>query len=101
MNTIEQTGTSLLEHPEAQFAMFQPVVEGLSSTQRDVRDIDGMMRLFPPIGDGVMDYQAIVATLKQVGFNGFASIEQDTHPGDPEMRVICQRYLKMMREYIG
>jgi sugar phosphate isomerase/epimerase len=53
------------------------------------------------MGDGVMDCQAIVATLKQVGFNGFASIEQDTHSGDPDMRVICQRYLKMMREYIG
>ena len=66
-----------------------------------MRDIDGSMRLFPPMGDGVMDCQAIVATLKQIGFNGFASIEQDTHPGDPEMRVICQRYLKMMREYIG
>jgi sugar phosphate isomerase/epimerase len=66
-----------------------------------MRDIDGRMRLFPPMGDGVMDCQAIVAALKQVGFNGFASIEQDTHPGDPDMRVICRRYLKMMREYIG
>ena len=66
-----------------------------------MRDIDGMMRLFPPMGDGVMDCQAIVVTLKQVGFNGFASIEQDTHPGDPDIRVICRRYLKMMREYIG
>ena len=66
-----------------------------------MRDIDGMMRLFPPIGDGVMDCQAIVATLKQVGFNGYASIEQDMHPGDPDIRIICQRYLKMMRGYIG
>jgi len=66
-----------------------------------MRDIDGMMRLFPPMGDGVMDCQAIVAALKQVGFNGFASLEQDTHPGDPDMRVICRRYLQMMREYLG
>jgi sugar phosphate isomerase/epimerase len=66
-----------------------------------MRDIEGMMRLFPPMGDGVMDCQAIGTTLKQVGFNGFASIEQDTHPDNPDMRVICQRYLKMMREYIG
>ena len=66
-----------------------------------MRDIDGKMRQFPPIGDGVMDSQAIVATLKQVGFSGFASLEQDTHPGDPDIRVICRRYLKMMREYIG
>jgi sugar phosphate isomerase/epimerase len=48
-----------------------------------------------------MDYQAIVATLKQVGFSGFASIEHDTHPGDPDIRVICRRNLKMMRQYIG
>jgi sugar phosphate isomerase/epimerase len=66
-----------------------------------MRDIDGMMRLFPPIGDGVMDCQAIVTALKQTGFNGYASIEQDTHPGDPDMQVICRRYLKMMRDYIG
>jgi sugar phosphate isomerase/epimerase len=39
-----------------------------------MRDIDGSMRLFPPMGDGVMDCQVIVATLKQVGFNGFTSI---------------------------
>lgn len=66
-----------------------------------MRDIDGMMRLFPPFGDGVMDGQAIVTTLKQIGFNGFASIEQDGHPGDPDIRVTARRYLKLMREYIG
>jgi sugar phosphate isomerase/epimerase len=66
-----------------------------------MRDIDGLMRQFPPIGQGVMDVQAIVATLKQIGFDGFASLEQDRHPGDPDMREICRRYLRMMREYIG
>jgi sugar phosphate isomerase/epimerase len=66
-----------------------------------MRDIDGMMRVFPPMGDGVMDCRAIVVTLKEVGFDGFASIEQDSHAGDPDMRVICQRYLKMMRKFIG
>jgi len=48
-----------------------------------------------------MDCRAIVVTLKEVGFDGFASIEQDSHAGDPDMRVICQRYLKMMRKFIG
>jgi len=66
-----------------------------------MRDIDGLMRMFPPIGQGVMDVQAIVATLKQIGFNGFASLEQDRHPGDPDMRETCRRYLRMMREHIG
>ncbi|MGO9204351.1 MAG: sugar phosphate isomerase/epimerase family protein [Limisphaerales bacterium] len=66
-----------------------------------MRDIDGLMRSFPPIGDGVMDFQAIVAALKQTGFDGFASLEQDSHPGDRDMKETCQRYLRMMREYIG
>jgi sugar phosphate isomerase/epimerase len=64
-----------------------------------MRDIDGQMRQFPLIGDGVMDFKAIVDTLKTVGFDGFASLEQDKHPGD--MKETCRRYLHMMREYIG
>jgi sugar phosphate isomerase/epimerase len=64
-----------------------------------MRDIDGHMRQFPHIGQGVMDFKAIVDTLKVVGFDGYASIEQDKHPGD--MKETCRRYLKMMREYIG
>jgi sugar phosphate isomerase/epimerase len=66
-----------------------------------MRDIDGLMRRFSAIGDGVMDFKAIVDALKKTGFNGFASLEQDTNPGDREMKETCQRYLKMMREYIG
>lgn len=49
---------------------------------------------------GVMDIQAIVTALKQVGFNGFASIEQDQHPGDSDMRETCREYLRIMREGI-
>jgi sugar phosphate isomerase/epimerase len=64
-----------------------------------MRDIDGTMRKFPHVGEGVMDFKAIVDTLKQIGFDGYASIEQDKHPGD--MKETCRRYLKMMREYIG
>ncbi len=66
-----------------------------------LRDIDGLMRRFPPFGDGVMDIAAIIATLKQIGFAGFASIEQDRHPGDRDIKETCQRYLRMMREHIG
>ena len=36
-----------------------------------MRDIDGVMRQFPAFGRGVMDIQAIVTTLKNVGFNGY------------------------------
>jgi len=64
-----------------------------------MRDIDGLMRSFPHIGQGVMDFEGIVRALKATGFNGYASIEQDKHPGD--MVATCKRYLQMMREYIG
>jgi sugar phosphate isomerase/epimerase len=65
-----------------------------------MRDIDGLMRMFPPFGRGVMDVQAIITALRQVGFSGFASIEQDQHPGDPDIRETCRRYVQIMREYL-
>jgi sugar phosphate isomerase/epimerase len=65
-----------------------------------MRDIDGQMRMFPPFGRGVMDVQAIITALQQVGFNGFASIEQDRHPGDPDIRDTCRQYVQIMREYL-
>lgn len=64
-----------------------------------VRDIDGAMRRFVPIGRGVMDFQAIIDTLKTIGFNGFISLEQDG--SNENMREICQRYLELMRKCIG
>jgi sugar phosphate isomerase/epimerase len=65
-----------------------------------MRDIDGLMRMFPPFGRGVMDVQAIIVALRRVGFNGFASIEQDRHPGDPDIRDTCRQYVQIMREYL-
>jgi sugar phosphate isomerase/epimerase len=64
-----------------------------------VRDIDGLMRAFVHVGTGVMDFKAIADALKAVGFQGFLSIEQDAYPGD--MKATCQRYLSMMKEYLG
>lgn len=63
-----------------------------------MRDIDGLMRRFVPFGEGVMDYKAIAETLKQIGFTGFASLEQDKY-GD--MKETCKRYLRLMRECLG
>jgi len=65
-----------------------------------MRDIDGTMRLFPPFGKGVMDVEAIVKALKEVGFNGYASIEQDQHPGDPDIKDTCREYLRIMGKYV-
>lgn len=64
-----------------------------------LRDIDGRMREFVMIGDGVMDFKAIADTLRTIGFDGFASLEQDKHPGD--MKETCRKYLRLMREYVG
>ena len=66
-----------------------------------MRDIDGLMRSFPPIGHGVMDFKAIIEALQKTGFEGFVSLEQDGHPGDPDMKDTCRRYIKMIREYTG
>ena len=66
-----------------------------------LRDIDGLMRSFSPIGQGVMDFRAIVQALQKTGFQGFASLEQDGHRGDPDMKDTCRQYLRTLRELLG
>ena len=64
-----------------------------------MRDIDGLMRLFVHVGQGVMDFEAIAKALKAVRFQGFLNIEQDGLPGD--MKATCARYLAMMKELLA
>lgn len=64
-----------------------------------VRDIDGLMRRFPPAGSGVMDFKAVVEACRKVNYSGFFSIEQDK--GSEDMHEVCKRYLRIMREAIG
>ena len=64
-----------------------------------VRDIDGLMRKCVPVGDGVMDFEAIGDAVKAVEFTGFLSIEQDKFPGD--MKATCRRYLSIMKECLS
>jgi sugar phosphate isomerase/epimerase len=64
-----------------------------------MRDIDGLMRAFVHVGEGVMDFGAIAKALKAIGFSGFLSIEQDKHKGD--MKETCRRYLAIMREALA
>ena len=68
-----------------------------------MRDIDGLMRRFVHIGQGVMDLKAIAEALKAVGFQGFLSLEQDGQPGDQPgaIQATCKRYLAMMKEYLA
>jgi len=39
-------------------------------------------RLMCPIGEGVLDYASIRTALKEIGYDGWITIEQDRHPGD-------------------
>ena len=64
-----------------------------------MRDIDGAMRRFIHVGEGVMDFRAICSALRAINFSGFCSIEQDKHPGD--MEQTCRRYLTMMQQYLA
>jgi sugar phosphate isomerase/epimerase len=65
-----------------------------------MRDIDGLMRSFSPAGEGVMDFQGIAEALKQIGFQGFLSLEQDGHRG-MDMKAVCARYLSLMKKYLA
>lgn len=64
-----------------------------------MRDIDGLMRQFVHIGEGVMDFAHIAQALQDIGYSGYLSIEQDKHPGD--MKEVCARYLAMMKELLA
>lgn len=63
-----------------------------------MRDIDGTMRRFVHVGQGVMDFKGIAKALKKINFDGFLNIEQDKYPGD--MIQTCKRYLEIMKEYL-
>ena len=64
-----------------------------------VRDIDPTMREYVPIGQGVMDIKAIADAVKGIGFTGFLSLVQDGSSED--MKVTCQRYISMMKDYLA
>jgi sugar phosphate isomerase/epimerase len=64
-----------------------------------MRDIDAKMRQFVHVGQGAMDFPAIVEALKATGFDGFVDIEQDKFPGN--MMETCKRYLQIMKDCIG
>jgi len=61
----------------------------------DARDIDGPMRAFVHVGEGVMDFEGVARALKAVGFRGGITLEQDKIPGD--MRASVKRFVAMMK----
>jgi sugar phosphate isomerase/epimerase len=52
-----------------------------------IRDIDGLALWFPAVGEGRLDYPAVIEALDDVGFRGFLTIEQDSVPNQREALV--------------
>ena len=65
-----------------------------------MRDIDGLMRTFVAVDQGVMDFKAMADALKAARFQGFLSLEQDGSPG-MDMKAVCKRYLALMKELLA
>ncbi len=63
-----------------------------------VRDIDSPGLVFVGIGEGVMDFKAVIETLKTIGYTGYLTFEQD---GVPDMRKTLANGKKMIEELIG
>jgi sugar phosphate isomerase/epimerase len=58
-----------------------------------VRDSDGLVAYSLPPGQGILDWDEIIAALREVGFDGFLSLEM-SHYRDPA------RYFKEAQEYL-
>jgi sugar phosphate isomerase/epimerase len=63
-----------------------------------IRDIDGVGLRFVGIGEGVMDFPGVIKALKDIGFSGYLTIEQD---GVPDMRGVINRGRDMLRKLIA
>jgi inosose dehydratase len=49
---------------------------------------------FLPLGEGVLDFQAIVSALRDVAFDGWITVELDEHPQPGEGAKISRRFLE-------
>ncbi len=63
-----------------------------------IRDIDGVGLRFVGIGEGVMDFPGVVKALKDIGFSGYLTIEQD---GVPDMRGVLARGRDILKRLIA
>lgn len=62
-----------------------------------LRDIDGDGLVFAGIGEGVMDFKAVIETLKTVGYTGYLAFEQD---GVSDMRKTLQFGKRLIEDLI-
>lgn len=53
----------------------------------------------PPLGEGVLDFPAVVAALRSVGFEGWVVLEEETRVG--EARAQVERGLALFRKAFG
>jgi sugar phosphate isomerase/epimerase len=63
-----------------------------------LRDIDGRGLDFVGIGEGVMDFQAVIETLRTIGFTGYLAFEQD---GVPDMTKTIQNGKRLIEELLN
>lgn len=63
-----------------------------------IRDIDGVGLRFVGIGEGVMDFPGVMKALKDIGFSGYLTIEQD---GVPDMKGVVARGRDILRKLIA
>jgi sugar phosphate isomerase/epimerase len=63
-----------------------------------LRDIDGFAYRFVPPGSGCMDFEGVVRALRDIGYSGFMSFEQD---GVPDMRYALSRGKQILEEILA
>jgi len=57
------------------------------------------MGVFCELADGIVDYEAVRDVLQEVGYSGFAIVEQDMYPAPPDKPLpIARRALKYLRK---
>ena len=62
-----------------------------------LRDIDKEGLVFVGIGEGVMDFKAVIETLRTIGFTGYLTFEQD---GVTDMNKTLRNGKKMIEEFL-
>jgi len=63
-----------------------------------IRDIDGVGLRFVGIGEGVMDFPGVIKALKDIGYSGYLTIEQDAVP---DMRDVLAKGRDMLKRFAG
>ncbi len=63
-----------------------------------IRDVDGLAYRFPAVGTGRMDLKAVIQALREVGYRGYLTIEQDRVP---DQRLSVANGRKLLEKLLG